>query len=404
MRSLSLPSLRRLAWLGGAVLSSFLNAQCGNANAEAGQRYLTRGQTALAWEYLQAAVAEEPHDEAVRDQAILAQETQKHAITEAVGQLTETQQPLRALSQLVVLEEAQAAGKALQLAPEGAEALAGQKHALIDAAGKRLQQDLDARLSRSTPRPSDLVACDTLQSLVPDDTDVSRACDRLVRAFKHVAVVELVPGSFPAGSGVAAATVQAIAGQHAELLESLAAASGEENAKLQIFVDAPKATSFDYTLERRDVYHTFVPRLDREGRQITETVMVPPSADDIAQAQQQHRPAPGPHPEVKKVFEEVVGEYRHFLAARDVAVRYWATLIDQRDGTLVTSVSDIARARSESRFALYSGDPRAQRPPERGLAMRRGDAPALRPEADLIREAFNSMPAQISTAMIRGTE
>jgi hypothetical protein len=404
MRSLSLRLLRRRLSLCGASALFLFCAHCGNATAEAGQRYLARGQSALAWEYLQAAIAEDPRDQGVRDAAILAQETQKHSLTQAVTQLSHTAQPLRALSQLVVMEELQAAGKALQLTGDGPEVFAPQKHALIEAASTGLLHDLDARLSRSAPRPADLASCNTLQSLTPDDTDVGRACGRLLRAFKHVAVLEAAPGAHPASRDVIAATTQHITEQHPQLLEALPAANGEENAKLQIFVEAPRATSFDYTLERREVYHTFVQRLDDKGRPVTETVMVPPSAEAVAQAQAQKRPPPGPVATVKKVFDEVVGEYRHYVARREVAVRYGATLLDARDDSFVAAASDVARATSESRFALYTGDPRAQRPPEKGLAMRRADAPSLRSEADLTREAYNSAAALISTAMIRGTE
>ncbi|HET6347134.1 MAG TPA: hypothetical protein VFH51_19535, partial [Myxococcota bacterium] len=279
MRSLSLRLLRRHLSLCGVAASSLFCAHCGNATAEAGQRYLARGQSALAWEYLQAAIAQDPKDQAVRDAAILAQETHKHSLGQSVTQLSHTSQPVRALSQLVVMEELQAAGKALQLTGDGPEVFAPQKRALIEEASKQLQHDLDTRLARSAPRPADLTSCNTLQSLTPDDADIGRACGRLLRAFKHVAVLEAAPGAHPASRDVIAATARSITEQHPQLLEALAAGNGEENAKLQIFVEAPRATSFDYTLERREVYHTFVQRLDDKGRPMTETVMVPPSAE-----------------------------------------------------------------------------------------------------------------------------
>src|SRR5690349_1575696 len=91
--------------------------QCATSSLDTGRLYLARSQTGLAWEYLAAGVAQDPSDQALHDAAIVAQETQVHERTQIIQDLTEAHLPRPALASLVVLEDAAAAGKPLQLTP-----------------------------------------------------------------------------------------------------------------------------------------------------------------------------------------------------------------------------------------------------------------------------------------------
>lgn len=387
-----------------SVLWALGCCHCTAPATSAGRLYLAKGQTALAWEYFQAAVADAPADQSLKDEAILAQGAYTQTLSQTIKDLMDGQVPLSALKYLVSLEDALGAAKDLHLAGEGPETLVAQKRALTKAASRTLQTDLDTRLARSLPRLSDLATCNSLRSLACDDEDINRTCDRLLTTFKRVAVLVPASGTHAGTGALLPYTAQAIVSQHPELLAAVNAGDATQNAQLEVFIDTPKTVQTDWTLERRDAFHKFVPRLDAQGRQVTETVTVAPTQADIDEAKKNKAPAPKPTTVVKTVWDLVAGEYRHFRAQRTVTVPYRAILTDLRQGTLASAVAGELQVLSESRYHTYTGSPRGRESPEPAGATRREDAPALRSENELLNDALQSAPATISAAVIHSIE
>jgi hypothetical protein len=241
---------------------------------------------------------------------------------------------------------------------------------------------------------SDLATCRQLLALQKNAESIQRTCDRLRSGFKLVAVLEPRPGSAPEATAVQPAVRQLLIDRNPELLELVDESSGTHNAKMELYVGQPQPHDTGWVMVGRDAYHTWVPKRDKKGRQIQETVVEQPSKKEIEEAKRDKKPRPKPKKKKKKVYELVEGEYRVYRASRSVRIPYAVVIEDLRRKTIPVWFGGTVEERSTSAYYDFSGNKKARKSPP-VPAEGRGRAPRLLDMRVLQARARAKVPRQV---------
>jgi hypothetical protein len=257
----------------------------------------------------------------------------------------------------------------------------------------------DHRSGRGRPVKADLAACRRLAVLAPRP-DVQRTCRRLRRQLGRIVV--LAPGR--EASNATGAMLEDLAVElerrNPELLEVVPVTAGRHDARLVVSLREPRHLETGWVPTRREAYHTWVPKLDRRGRQVEALATERPSRAEIEEATQKGQSPPEPGESMEKVWEHVHGEYRHYRAVRSIAVPFEVALEDLRNDTLMLVHSGTGRARSESRYVEYRGHPRARDARRAGATPVRSDARPLSTWSALAEQAERSIVVGIADAVL----
>jgi hypothetical protein len=380
-----------------------LTAGCGSAHLEAGRRCLKAGNLQVAVELLDQGVSVEPGNQELRQLAIMTRQIYQHGLRQEVDRLVGSGRYLLALGRLVELEELSRRAEQISMPGDLPADVERERSEVAARAVEMLGRALDRRSSRGIPVKADLAVCRQLLALAENDQSVQRTCDRLRSRFKLLAVLEEAPGTTPGTRELFPQIDRLLREKNPELIELTDAASGRHTAVMSFWVGPPVVDEAPWRLKKRDAFFRWVPKLDRNGRQIVETVVVPPTARQIADAKENQRPPPPPKEVRKKVWERIFGEFRVFHSRRSVGLPYRVIIRDLRSQTLAVVFSGMVRSSSESSYYEYSGDPRGETPapvPYRG----RTSAPALLSRRALAERALAELPRRVVSTTLKRVE
>lgn len=394
--TLSLPSLA--PW----VLIVLLPA-CGSPYLLAGRASLAAGDLPIAIELLDVGLSKEPGNTELHQTLIVAHQSYQHELRGELDRLGRAGRHTMALGRLLLLSESARRAQTLGLPTEPVTELDGQRVKLTMAAKGALEQSLDERASRGAADVSDLAACRQLVALSESDDAAARMCDRLRSRFRHLAVLATEDPSHPNTAALFPAISQLIKARHPELIEIIDGAEGSATSRLFIQLGEPTVVETGWVEVKRNAYRTWVPKLDKRGRQIVETVSVKPSAKEVERAKKNGEKPPKTKKKKKKVWRQVSGEYRSYRSRRQVTLPYAVSLRDLRDDGLVFSVPGVQQVASESRYYTYSGHPKARTSPPPG-APSRGQARSLTSTEGLVAQILGALPTPIVDAVLERVE
>ena len=372
-------SLRSLV-SGAFVSTAIVLTACGNGHLTAGKAYQSSGQLALAMAYFDEGLGEDDDTE-LRDALIEAHALRKFQLRREIDKLTESKRHLAVVSRLVELSEISRRGSARSIPADDVAGIESELASTTKLAISSVAADLDQRQGRGEASKSDLAVCRQLSALDGSDADTAARCERLRSGFKLYASFRW-PSD--ASSALIAQITKAIGGKNLELLQVVPVPDERRNAEIEVAVGAHEVVDTSWVMMKRDAYRTWVHRLDKKGRPVTETITVAPTKAAIDAAAKAKQPAPEPTVVVKQVWDEVAGEYRFFERRLTVTVPYSLVVRDLRGHRVVGSWSGTIAPSVVSRYHEYSGHPRARRsqlgnvgPPGRGAAAGLPDPDAL---------------------------
>jgi hypothetical protein len=376
-----------------------LLAACGSPYLRAGRAYVAQGRDPIAVEVLAAGLARTPDDEEVRSALLVALQTVGFQLRDDVDHLVDSRRYTLALGRLMLLEENARHARELGLPAEDPAGLGKERRELALRAVRQMELALDLRSGRGSAVKADLVACRRLAALAPRPA-VQRICQRLRQQLGRVVVLASdreASGSTPALLADLTAEIQR---RNPELLEVVSGAAGRHDARLVLALREPRHLETGWVPVHREAYHTWVPKLDRGGRQVEMLAVERPSRAEIEEAGQKGQPPPEPRESMEKVWEQVRGEYRHYLAVRSVAIPFEIALEDLRNDTLLLVHSGTGLARSESRYVEYRGHPRARAPRRAGSDPDRDEARPLSTWGALVEQAERSIVVGIADVVL----
>ena len=152
-----------------------------------------------------------------------------------------------------------------------------------------------------------------------------------------------------------------------------------------LWVGEPRYRNLPWLIKKHDAFERWVPKKDRNGRQVTETVTV--KGKKVR----------------KKVWERISGEIKVFHAQRSVALPYRVVIYDLRKNVVALDFSGEVLSDSRSSYYEYTGDPRGEKPPPVRYKGR-ANAPALLSEKVLTNRALAELPGQVVTTTLKRVE
>jgi hypothetical protein len=375
-------------------------AGCGSAHLEAGRASLAAGNLPVAVEVLDQGVAAEPGNQELRELAILARQVYAHELRREIDRLVRSGRFLLALGRLLELEELARRAEQISMPGDIVPDVERERHGVATKAIRQLDQALDKRSGRGVSLKVDLAACRQVLALTGNNQAIQRTCDRLRGRFRLLAVLDEAAGSRPGTRKLFPEIGRVLEEKNPELIELTDESSGRHNARMLLWVGEPVVSEKPWLMKKRNAFHRWMPRKDRKGRQITETVLVRKSK---ARKKKKRRRKPGTRKVRKKVWDQVSGEFRVYESSRQVNLPYRITILNLRDQTVATTFNGEVTVHSKSSYYEYSGDPRGEKSPpvpDRG----RGNAPALLSFNELTRRALAELPGRVVTSTLKRVE
>jgi len=376
-----------------------LLAACGSPYLRAGRAYVAEGRDPIAVEVLAAGLARTPDDDEIRRDLAIALQSVDFQLRDDVDHLVDSGRYTLALGRLLQLEENARHAGTLGLPAEDPGGFGAERRELTLRAVRQMERAMDIRSGRGRAVKTDLVACRRLTALAPD-AGVRQTCQRLRRQLGRVVV--LTPGreASTVTRAVLVDLTTELQRRNPELLEVVPPAAGRHDARLVVTLREPRQMDSGWVQVHREAYHTWIPKLDRRGRQVEALAVEQPSRADVDEARQKGQPPPEPRESMEKVWEHVRGEYRHYRTVRSVAIPYEVTLEDLRNDTQLLVHAGTGRAHSESRYVEYRGHPRARDAERAGGTPARDDARPLSAWSALVQQAQRSIVVGIADEVL----
>ena len=374
------------------LFNLFLGA-CGSAHLDNGRRYLAKGNLPVAIEILDRGVIAEPKIAELRDAAIEAHQVYERDLRQDIDRLINNRRYLLALGRLVELEDVSRRALQLSMPAEIPQRVEKERHQAVAKAVVQLEKQLDQRQGRGKPMRADLDGCRQIQALVARDSSIARICERLLAHFKLHAVLQVDKDSVSVVMDLGAFIRQRMRAKNPELIALIPAASPRQNARMIVWIGKASKDESPWYLASRKAFHRWVPKLDRTGSQIEETVVIAPSGVDAK-----------PTKKRKKVWELISGEYRIFRSARRISLPYEVRIEDLRTSTIVVMHTASIQVDSRSSYYEYVGHPAGQTDPPPVPAQGRRGAPSLQSHRVLVSQALRRLPDQVVQATLERLE
>ncbi len=385
-----------------AAVVSLALAACAAGPKDLGRDYLARNNPAIAAEYFDVGLRGGSGDTELRSDYALASQDHERRLRDRIDWLKASGQHHRALGSLVTLYESLSRAKALDRRDAAPAGLGEEWAAVASKAASELLRDVENASGRAFTS-ADLEMLRTAKALLPDDKEMQRAYERLKERHKHYFAVVVDSGSRIPASDIAAGVARRIAAARPELLEPVANGSPKHNADLVIHLAAPEVEDTGWTLSDRNAFHTWIPRLDKDGNPIFHTMTVPPTQQEVEQAKAAKLPPPGPRTIQKQVFDQVSGEVTQYRRALHVEVDFDAQLLDRVRKSVPVAVGGTVESSFSAQYFEYRGDPRAKVVPP-GMREGRPADSAMPSREALTRQAVDQIPDRITPVVLQRVE
>ena len=394
--------MRRLFW----ALFCVSFSACTASHVATGKDYLGQGKLAMAIEYFDAGLVDEPDDAALRDAMIMAQQQRQFELRRDINQLKDSKHNYLAIPALTLLTDSALRAKQFKLAGEDPADLKKETKKIFANARDELIADLDSRSNRANARPNDLRRCRQLQAIGGDDDYIARTCDNLLQKFKHYAQLQAGTHSYVGTQDVLGDLRESITAYHPELLEIVDKGHERHSAMLYVFLAEPKHHDSGWVLYKRDAFHDWVPRKDRSGNQIVDKITVKPSKSEIKKARKAGKKAPKAKVIKKKVWDQVQGDFRYYIRTKKASIPYVLVLSDLRQQKYVAAFAGEVEKKSEAKYFEYTGNQeiKSKRKIQNSGGEGRPRRNALARKDTLLREVYKDLPKVMSEQTIKRVE
>ena len=349
--------MRLLVWLIAVVAGA---AACQHAPIDTAKVYSARGLDVLAAEYLLVALADDPDDPVLREEASVLFERARWQLDDELTRLSPERSPGAMIGKWRALQDLTLLSVKNGFSGTESEVERYQRESKARSAIRNGTQELlDQRLSRGAPKVADLRLCREVASLDSETKVLTRTCDRISDELMTVAEIRLVGGNASRLSPERLAGL--VAAKRLELFRLANDASGvPANAVLKVASLRSEVDEQDWFVKKRLPVRKWVERRDAEGRLVKLTVTQYPTKEEIKAAEEQGLPPPKPTKVEKQVWDEVSGEYFFFQKYREVRIPYRAELVNLRTSRTLYGHHGVSRVNSTRDYFQFSGDPRAR--------------------------------------------
>jgi len=325
------------------------------------KKYLEKGNSPLAIEYLALAIKKDPKDAKTFAQYTLTTKFFEKQLRDRAQKLANANMSYKAIGEMLVLWDTLNLGKSVGREDVSLEEIDGEIERLKRMAVSEIQREIDARSSTRALDEGDMGLVRRLMAIDPKDRNAKETYQRLLKQFKFVAQLAFSRLSRVTGDGILKAISSEVASKHPELLEI---GSSGINSQILVYIAEPLKNDTGWRLVEHEAFHVWVPMIDpRTGMQVVEIERRCPSQQEIQAARNAGRPPPQCVEVKKPCYELVKGELFYYQRRLSALVPWSIELQHLGKEEVRTVIKGEATNLAVSQYFEYRGDPRAKRYP-----------------------------------------